>query len=236
MARAYDLQLQLRGAAPRVSRRVRVPGDVSLADLHRVIQALMHWDDVHPHVFDVAGREYGPEPGEEEVSLHWAGDDERITVANAVRKDHAFEYTYDFGAENRVDISVVGEYASAPYRIECLEGEGGGFELDEANHRLREQLRGHRAVAIPQEELTPEDRLLSDLTLLLLFLGSWEEGRGTRVSYKTMRVEMLDVLSDAGLLVTNPHRKSVDLTSAGVSRAQDLLQRVTPLLRDLQSR
>jgi Plasmid pRiA4b ORF-3-like protein len=196
---------------------------------------LMHWDDVHPHVFDVAGREYGPEPDEDEVSLHWAGDDERITVANAVRKDRAFEYTYDFGAENRVDISVVGEHSGAPYRIECLDGDG-GFDVDEANQRLREQLRGHRAVAIPQEHLTPEDRLLADLTLLLLFLGSWEEAKGTRVSYKTMRVETLDGLSDAGLLVTNPHRKSVDLTRAGISRAQDLLQRVTPLLRDLQSR
>ncbi len=236
MARIYDLHLQLRGATPRVSRCVRVPADLSLADLHCVIQALMQWDDVHPHVFDVAGREYGPEPDEEEVSLHWAGDDERITVANAVKKDRTFEYTYDFGAEHRVDISVVGEHSSAPYRIECVDGEGAGFEVDEANRRLREQLRGHRAVAIPQDELTPEDRLLSDLTLLLLFLGSWEEGKGSRVSYKTMRMETLDMLSDAGLLVTNPHRKSVDLTSAGVSRAQDLLQRVTPLLRDLQSR
>jgi Plasmid pRiA4b ORF-3-like protein len=235
MARVYDLDLELRGAVPRVVRRVRLPGDVSLADLHRVIQVVMGWDDVHPHVFDVGGREYGPEPDEEEVSLHWAGDDEHVTIAKAVQKDRTFEYTYDFGAEHRIDISVSAEHASAPYRIECVGGEGAWFDRDDINQRLRDELRGHRAVAVPHEDLTPEDQLLSDLTLLLLFLSSWEEGKGTRVAYKTMKVELLDAMSDSGFLVTNSYRKSVELTPKGAQRAQQLLQRVAPLLRDLQS-
>ena len=58
MARAYELDLELRDTTPRVWRRVRVPTDLSLADLHRVIQVVMHWDDVHLHVF--GGKPLGP--------------------------------------------------------------------------------------------------------------------------------------------------------------------------------
>jgi hypothetical protein len=228
MARAYDLDLELRERAPRVWRRVRVPADLPLADLHRVIQVVMQWDDVHPHVFDVAGREYGPEPDEEEVSLHWAGDDRHVTLAKAAKKERVFEYTYDFGAEQRVLITVVNESSGGPARIECLDGIGASFDAADANTRLAEEFRGGRAVA--GAAITPEAQLVADLTLLLLFLTSFEEGRGKRVANKTFRVEALDALGDQGLIVTNAHRKGVELTPAGHSRAESLLQRITTLL------
>jgi hypothetical protein len=230
MARVYDLDLELRDSRPRVWRRVRVPTDLSLADLHRVIQTVMHWDDVHPHVFDVAGREYGPEPDEEEVSLHWAADDADVTIAKAVKKERSFEYTYDFGSEQRVAITLADEVSGARPQIECLDGEGAGFDVAAANVRLAEEFSGAR-VAGAAVTRTPEDRLIADLTLLLLYLGSWEEGKGARSAHKTMRLEILDALAHAGLVVTNPHRKSLDLTGEGVKRAEALLQRVTALLR-----
>ena len=220
MARVFDLDLTLHDSAPRVWRRVRVPGDRSLADLHRAIQVVMRWDDVHPHVFDVDGREYGPEPEEEEISLHWAADDAEITIAKAVKKDARFEYTYDFGREQRVDISVSSEHSGMKAHVECLDGDGDGFDLDDTNTRLDDEFQNARV-----------DNLVADLTLLLLYLGSWEEGRGSRAANKTLRVEILEVLANAGLVVTNVHRKSLDLTDAGVKRAEALLQRVTSVLR-----
>jgi hypothetical protein len=230
MARAYELDLELRDATARIWRRVRVPADLPLADLHRVIQVVMQWDDVHPHVFDIAGREYGPEPDEEEVSLHWAGDDRDVTVAKAVKKERVFEYTYDFGAEQRLMITVVRDVAAGPARIECLEGEGASFDAADTNRRLADELRSvGRAVA--GTTLTPEGRLVADLTLLQLFLTSFEEGNGKRVANKTFRIETLDALGDEGLVVTNPHRKGVELTAAGVKRAEQLLQTVAKLLR-----
>lgn len=231
MARVFDLDLGLRDATPRVWRRVRVPTDLTLADLHRVIQVVMRWDDVHPHVFDVDGREYGPEPDEEEISLHWAADDADITVAKALKKDRRFEYTYDFGSEKRVDIQVADESTGMRSHIECLEGEGDGFDVNDANARLAEEFREGRSAGRVARSLGPEDRLIADLTLLLLYLGSWEEGKGARSAYKTMRFEILDALGDAGLVVTNAHRKSVDLTDEGVKRAEELLQKVGSLLR-----
>ena len=180
----------------------------------------MGWDDVHPHVFDVDGREYGPEPEEEEISLHWAGDDRDISIAKAAKKDARFEYTYDFAREQRVEVSVAAEHTGMRSQIECLDGEGGSFDATDVNARLIEEFRGARV-----------DDLVADLTLLLLYLGAWEEGRGSRSANKTMRVEILEALADMGLVVTNPHRKSLDLTDAGVKRAEALLQRVTSALR-----
>jgi hypothetical protein len=229
MARAYDLQLELRGAEPRVWRRVRVPADLTLADLHRVIQTVMQWDDVHPHVFDVGGREYGPEPDEDEISLHWAGDDEEVSIQKAVRKERSFEYTYDFGSEHRVDIELVAEITSGRPQIECLDGGGADFAIADANARLAEEFRRGRVVE--RAPVSPESQLVADLTLVLLFLGSWEEGKGARAAYKTMRFETLDALAAAGLVVTNSHRKSIDLTEDGVKRAEVLLQRVVKTLQ-----
>jgi Plasmid pRiA4b ORF-3-like protein len=203
---------------------------LTLADLHRVIQAVMHWDDVHPHVFDVAGREFGPAPDEDEVSLHWAGDDRDVTVGKALKKDSVFEYTYDFGSEHRMTITAAGETTGGPARIECLDGTGSRFDAVAINARLVEEFHGAgRAVA--GAATTPEGQLVADLTLLLLLLTSFEEGKGKRVANKTLRLETLAALAADGFLVTNPHRKGVELTPAGVRHAEVLLQRVTALLK-----
>ena len=44
-----------------------------------------------------------------------------------------------------------------------------------------------------------------------------------------MRVEILDALHDAGLIDSDPGRKSVTLTDAGVAHAQRLLHRLRAL-------
>ena len=44
-----QLKTRLRGVHPAVWRRVRLADDVSVANLHGVIQLLMGWDDDHLH-------------------------------------------------------------------------------------------------------------------------------------------------------------------------------------------
>jgi hypothetical protein len=230
MARALDLHLELPGSAPSIWRRVRMRGDLSLADLHRVIQIAMRWDDVRLHVFDVAGQEYGPEPGEEEIFLHWAGEDDTITIAKAVELSAGrFEYTYDFAAEQRIVITATASPAGEPARLRCIDGGGAGFDLTGINRRLLEEFQ--ITPASDEGILPPEEQFVADLTLLLLFLTSFEEGKGTRVANKTLRLDTLDSLSESGLVVTNKHRKGVQLTDRGLRRAESLLQKVTPLLR-----
>ena len=42
-----------------VWRRLRIPGNTSLAQLHHIIQIVNHWDDEHLHQFHIYGKNYG---------------------------------------------------------------------------------------------------------------------------------------------------------------------------------
>jgi Plasmid pRiA4b ORF-3-like protein len=128
MARTVELDLELVGVRPRIWRRLRVPADTSLRDLHHAIQILLSWEDRHLHVFDVGRHEYGPRPEEEWEREQWAGDDEGISVAKALAEARGpIHYWYDFGDDWQVTISPRAA-ADEPGRptATCLAGERAG--------------------------------------------------------------------------------------------------------------
>lgn len=95
----FQFHLFLEGTGPQVWRRIQVPADFTLAGLHRVIQAVMGWQDYHLHQFTIAGRAYGvPDPeGEREVI-----DERTIRLRDLDLSTTArFEYLYDFGDDWR---------------------------------------------------------------------------------------------------------------------------------------
>ena len=71
------------------------------------------------------------------------------------------------------------------------------------------------------------ERAMAELTLLLLYLASWEEEpfRGAPTihrAWKNHRFEILDVLVEEGLLTSTHRSKSVDFTADGLARARAL--------------
>ena len=58
-ATIHQLKVTLQGIRPPIWRRLRVPSDVTLAKLHRVLQAAMGWEDAHLHRFRAGGMTYG---------------------------------------------------------------------------------------------------------------------------------------------------------------------------------
>jgi hypothetical protein len=54
----YQLKIVLQGSKPPIWRRVLVKSNITLADLHELIQAVMGWYNVHLHHFDVHGTFY----------------------------------------------------------------------------------------------------------------------------------------------------------------------------------
>ena len=53
------LRVTLRDVHPRVGRRIAVAEDLTLAQLHRVIQEAFDGEDYHLHEFDIEGLKFG---------------------------------------------------------------------------------------------------------------------------------------------------------------------------------
>ncbi|WP_349604957.1 plasmid pRiA4b ORF-3 family protein [Cupriavidus sp. DF5525] len=99
-----QLRMALRGLSPPVWRRVLIPGHITLARLHEVIQAAMGWTDDHLHRFVIRGRRYGEA---REGALQFSTAATTLTLSEfALREHEAFFYVYDFNAWWRHDIRV----------------------------------------------------------------------------------------------------------------------------------
>ena len=77
------------------------------------------------------------------------------------------------------------------------------------------------------ESDSTREQTMTELTLLLLYLASWEEEpfRGAptiRRSWKTHRFEILDALVEKGLLTSTHRSKSIGFTADGLAKARAL--------------
>ena len=66
----YTLKVTLLRSRPSVWRRIDVPADISLGQLHDVLQIAMGWTDSHLHKFERGGVMYGPPDPEMEPRLN----------------------------------------------------------------------------------------------------------------------------------------------------------------------
>ncbi len=155
--RQYEILIALIDAEPDIERCVVIPDQITLADLHLVIQAAMGWTNSHLHAFTAPdGVTYG------DSSLDELGytDESNVVVADVLRAPRdTLRYEYDFGDswEHHVELIAVrtGEQ-SRPDAPACIAGRGacppedcggvGGY------HELRE------ALTNPSPEHDPELR------------------------------------------------------------------------------
>ncbi|SCF08922.1 pRiA4b ORF-3-like protein [Micromonospora viridifaciens] len=110
----YQIKVGLRGARPPIWRRIEVPADISLARLHKLIQAAFDWHDYHLHVFETRYGSFG----RPDADLgHRAAS--RVTLEQvAPAAGDKLSYTYDFGDNWEHDIlveKVLDRDASVPY-------------------------------------------------------------------------------------------------------------------------
>ena len=93
----YQLRIQLQDVEPAVWRSVRVPADINLVKLHKVLQAVMGWSDSHLHEFRIGAMRYGtPDPDFQDEDTVIS---EKLAVLSEVLKPSIslFSYLYDFG-------------------------------------------------------------------------------------------------------------------------------------------
>ena len=91
-----QLRVELLDVTPQVLRRLIVPHDIRLSDLHTVLQLALGWENAHLYEFRINGVGYGvpdaDDPGESTVDA--AGTP---LMEATRRRTRAIEYLYDFG-------------------------------------------------------------------------------------------------------------------------------------------
>ncbi len=104
-ASIYQLKVTLYGLRPHIWRRILVPSDLRLSELHPILQVCMGWTDCHLHCFKL-GRityqprlEFGPDDPYSELDLVGESlDSASIRLSEALRTTSSrMEYFYDFG-------------------------------------------------------------------------------------------------------------------------------------------
>jgi hypothetical protein len=93
-----QLRIDLEEVEPAVWRRLTVPGQITLAQLHRMLQAAMGWSDTHLHAFEVGERSYGPDDPEDDPPDDQI-DEDTVSLLEALDDGpvREFLYEYDFG-------------------------------------------------------------------------------------------------------------------------------------------
>ncbi|WP_320338848.1 IS1096 element passenger TnpR family protein [Burkholderia cenocepacia] len=116
--RVMRLRVSLQGVMPEIWRRLEVPADMSLDELHDVIQAAMGWHDRHRYGFGFAGPVGALNP------LASGAADVRLEEVAAISA--ALTYTYDLDDDWRhaVTIEAVGPVAAGTRYPRCVAGAG----------------------------------------------------------------------------------------------------------------
>jgi hypothetical protein len=127
---AVQIRVSLDGVEPAIYRRLVVPFDTTLAQLHHILQAAMGWTDAHFHQFEIGGLRFGdPELLNQDMpdDFQPALDSRSVRLRNFYF-DHggevSFVYLYDFGDGWRHRVTLEKELAvkPAPKTATCIEG------------------------------------------------------------------------------------------------------------------
>ncbi len=90
----HQLKVTLEGVEPPVWRRLVVPSEFTLYDLHLVIQVAMGWEDCHLHDFTIKRQRYAlPDSDEFDSPL----DETTASLHDVARPRTKILYQYDFG-------------------------------------------------------------------------------------------------------------------------------------------
>lgn len=95
----YQIKVTLLGTNPPIWRRLLLPAELTLEQLHDVLQAAMGWEDCHMHEFRIGQKRFGqPDPNDRLMGLPAVGNERTVRLFSVLGKIGAKAvYTYDFG-------------------------------------------------------------------------------------------------------------------------------------------
>lgn len=121
----YQLKIVLVGVRPQIWRRVQVPADIDLDDLHLVLQAAMGWTNSHLHSFMFGEHRYTMPYEEGDLEELQMEDEREVCLSERrTRPKETFAYDYDFGDNWQHLVTLEKVLPAAPeekYPL-CLDG------------------------------------------------------------------------------------------------------------------
>jgi len=122
----FEFRLTLTDSFPEIWRRVLVPSECALGDLHYVISYSFCWFQDSAHEFSQGSRSFGPRdkdaPAERE-------DEHKAFLSSLFRRPgHDMHYVYSFRDEWCIHVTFEGEQAPVPngHYPCCIDGNNGG--------------------------------------------------------------------------------------------------------------
>lgn len=173
----YQLKVTLKESKPPIWRRIQVPGNITLLKLHRVLQAVMGWEDYHLHQFVVDGVFYGTRDPDFQVSGMETVNERGVRLYQiALDVGSRFIYEYDFGdswyhqivvekllppeagASARYPTCIAGKRACPPEDVGGVWGYESFLEaIRDPAHPEHEELLGWAGGSFDPEEFDLED-------------------------------------------------------------------------------
>jgi Plasmid pRiA4b ORF-3-like protein len=121
-----QIKIALLGTKPPIWRRVLVPGEFTLAQLHDVVQTAVGWEDCHLHQFYIGGQRFGVlDPNERFLGGPLTLNEKKTRLASLLNKTGAkATYIYDLGDswEHALTVEkILLAELDVPYPL-CIEG------------------------------------------------------------------------------------------------------------------
>lgn len=94
----YQIRVALQEIQPSICRRIQVWEDITLAQLHTILQIVMDWEDYHLHEFTIGRRLYSVPDPDDDMYERKVIDERQVRLCEVVpRVGTQFLYLYDFG-------------------------------------------------------------------------------------------------------------------------------------------
>jgi hypothetical protein len=97
--KAYQIKVTLLGTRPPIWRRLLVPADLTLEQLHPILQTAMGWTNSHLHEFRHGQTTYGRrDPWLDDFGMNDVRSEGSVRLSSVLGRAGAkIKYTYDFG-------------------------------------------------------------------------------------------------------------------------------------------
>jgi len=117
----FEIRIALKDTNPKIWRKIHVNSDISLNELHHIIQISMGWTNSHLYSFIIDDIEYSLKDYDHDSHKYGNAKEYRIKEF----KNEPIDYIYDFGDYWEHSVKIVKEIKDQRLlHPKCIEGEG----------------------------------------------------------------------------------------------------------------